>query len=56
MDGCEEDQEWTNGPGFKCVREGRLCFLPQQLAADDVQDCDGGQDLCYSLDGQVENK
>ena len=54
-DGCEEDQEWTNGPGFKCLREGSLCFLPQQLLTDQVQDCDNGQDLCY-VNNELVNK
>ena len=48
-DGCKEDKEWISGPGFKCVREGKVCFIPQQLVMDGIQDCDGGQDFCFSL-------
>ncbi|CAK8675570.1 unnamed protein product [Clavelina lepadiformis] len=45
--GCPEDDEWTSGAGFKCIRQGKLCRLPQQLLWDGVQDCDRGNDLCY---------
>ena len=55
-DGCEEDKEWTNGPGFKCIREGRVCSLPQQLVMDGIKDCDQGHDLCYEMDELPLNK
>ena len=55
-DGCQEDSEWTSGPGFKCIREGKTCFLPQQLVKDGVQDCDDGQDFCFELNEQQINK
>ncbi|XP_076812331.1 uncharacterized protein LOC143459189 isoform X2 [Clavelina lepadiformis] len=45
--GCPEDDEWTSGAGFKCIRQGKLCRLPQQLLWDGVQECDEGTDLCY---------
>ncbi|XP_039257513.2 uncharacterized protein LOC120334123 isoform X1 [Styela clava] len=44
---CPEDHEWSNGIGFKCVRNGATCMLPQQLLHDDVEDCDGGVDICF---------
>ena len=47
---CHEDAEWVNGPGFKCVRNGRTCILPQSLLFDDVQDCDNGDDFCFIVD------
>ena len=53
-DGCLEDDEWGNGIGFKCIRYGNVCHLPQQLLYDDIQDCDDGEDLCFSLN--QENK
>jgi len=55
-DGCEEDKEWTSGPGFKCVREGKICSIPQQLVMDGIQDCDDGQDFCYNLNDNQMNK
>ena len=47
--GCDDDSEWESGIGFKCIRNGKLCRLPQQLVYDDVQDCDGGEDLCFPI-------
>ena len=47
--GCAEDDEWQAGIGFKCVRNGRTCHLPQQLLYDDVKDCDNGEDICFDL-------
>ena len=47
-DGCPEDDEWGTGIGFKCIRNGNVCLLPQQLLYDDIQDCDGKEDLCFS--------
>ena len=44
---CQEDDEFPDGPGFKCVRNGRICRLPQQLLFDAVEDCDKGEDLCF---------
>jgi len=55
-DGCEEDKEWVSGPGFKCVREGKVCSIPQQLVMDGMQDCDEGQDFCYELNDKQMNK
>ena len=55
-DGCEEDREWISGPGFKCVREGKRCYLPQQLIMDGLQDCDDGQDLCFEFNDQLLNE
>ena len=51
-DGCDEDTEWTTGPGFKCSREGNTCFLPQQLVVDGIQDCDQADDLCFVIDSE----
>jgi len=48
-DGCAEDDEWKAGNGFKCIRDGSTCRLPQQLLWDNVQDCDDGSDLCYNV-------
>ena len=45
--GCAEDDEWQAGIGFKCVRNGRTCHLPQQLLYDDIKDCDNGEDFCF---------
>ena len=45
--GCPEDEEWENGIGFKCLRNGKICLLPQQLLYDDIQDCDYGEDMCF---------
>jgi len=47
--GCAEDDEWKTGIGFKCIRNGQTCRLPQQLLWDNVQDCDDGSDICYSF-------
>nr|XP_018670728.1 low-density lipoprotein receptor-related protein 2-like [Ciona intestinalis] len=44
--GCVEDIGWMGGVGFKCIRQGALCTLPQQLLWDNVKDCDDGEDLC----------
>ena len=44
---CPEDDDWSVGPGFKCIRNGEICKLPQQLLFDEVQDCDKGEDLCF---------
>ena len=44
---CPEDDEWSIGTGFKCIRNGKICKLPQQLVYDAVQDCDKGEDLCF---------
>ena len=43
---CLEDDEWTTGTGFKCIRNGRICRLPQQLLYDDFHDCEKGEDVC----------
>ena len=48
-DGCLEDDEWETAIGFQCVRNGKLCRLPQQLLYDGIQDCDQKEDLCYTL-------
>ena len=45
--GCPEDDEWSAGPGFKCLRNGKTCRLPQQLLYDNVKDCELGEDLCF---------
>lgn len=44
---CPGKDTWNNGHGFKCVRNGRQCNLPQMLLHDGVKDCDDGSDLCY---------
>ena len=44
---CPEDDGWNVGPGFKCIRNGKICKLPQQLLFDEEQDCDKGEDLCF---------
>ena len=44
---CTGDDEWSTGAGFKCVRNGKVCRLPQQLLYDNVQDCESGEDLCF---------
>ncbi len=52
--GCGGDggseEEWSSGPGFKCVRNGRVCRLPQSLLYDRVQDCDNEDDFCFIQD------
>ncbi|XP_076814045.1 uncharacterized protein LOC143460429 [Clavelina lepadiformis] len=48
-DGCQEDDNWSSGAGFKCIRQGSVCRLPQQLLQDEVQDCDQGDDLCFTF-------
>ena len=48
--GSNSAAEWQNGAGFKCVRNGRVCVLPQSLLGDAVQDCDNGDDFCYETD------
>lgn len=53
---CPEDDEWQSGVGFKCVRKGKICKLPQQLLRDDVADCDNGEDLCSSLQNTAESR
>ena len=45
--GCPEDDEWSTGAGFKCLRNGRTCKLPQQLIYDNVEDCERGDDICF---------
>ena len=45
--GCSEDDGWKTGIGFKCVRNGEYCRIPQQLLWDQICDCDQGEDLCY---------
>ena len=47
--GCPEDDEWKTGIGFKCIRNGRVCRLPQQLLYDDITDCDNGEDICFFI-------
>ncbi|XP_076814785.1 uncharacterized protein LOC143460965 isoform X1 [Clavelina lepadiformis] len=44
--GCSEDMEHRSGVGFKCLKNGRHCVLPQALLYDDVPDCDNEEDLC----------
>ena len=44
---CPEDTERQRGIGFKCIRNGKLCLLPQVLLTDDISDCDNGDDLCF---------
>ncbi|XP_076799429.1 uncharacterized protein LOC143444168 isoform X2 [Clavelina lepadiformis] len=51
--GCDEDTEWTSGVGFKCVRNGKPCLIPQQLLHDNVKDCDNGEDLCFIKSGSL---
>ena len=47
--GCEEDDGWSNGIGFKCISNlGHAVKLPQQMLWDSVQDCLNGEDLCYA--------
>ena len=46
--GCDDDDPWETGPGFKCVRNGKVCKLPQVMLHDSIQDCDAGEDLCFS--------
>ena len=45
---CPEDHEWQTGIGFKCMRNGEMCNLPQQLLYDEIQECDDGADLCFA--------
>ena len=48
MNGCEEeDDEWSTGTGFKCMRNGKICKIPQQLLYDGVRDCEQGEDICF---------
>ena len=46
---CDDDDKWATGTGFKCVRNGKQCKLPQVLLYDDIKDCDGGEDICFSM-------
>ena len=45
--GCDDDDKWATGVGFKCVRNGKMCKLPQALLYDEVQDCDAREDFCF---------
>ena len=47
---CPEDSERQRGIGFKCIRNGKMCVLPQRLLLDDISDCDNGEDLCFHQD------
>ncbi|XP_076812070.1 uncharacterized protein LOC143459012 [Clavelina lepadiformis] len=55
-DGCQEDDNWSSGAGFKCVRQGSVCRLPHQLLQDEVQDCDQGDDLCFIFSPKSDEK
>ena len=47
QNGCENEDEYEGGVGFKCIKDKKHCRLPQQLLWDGYIDCDGGADLCY---------
>ena len=50
LNGCRDDEdEFEGGTGFKCIRKGKRCRIPQQMLWDDVADCDREADLCYIL-------
>ena len=49
LTGCPDDEEWSTGIGFKCIRNDKECLLPQQFLYDDVKDCQRGDDLCFDF-------
>ena len=54
--GCLQDDEWNTGIGFKCVKNGKKCRIPQQLLYDDIEDCQKGEDVCFDYHHGLKNK